>query len=88
MGLLADNNEIGKLGIKPLPLRQQREETVNRWEKLGLLEGLAGNVKENIANLFECCPSQQIEIDEDLVKDLQQIVNELNNTEIINKEEN
>lgn len=32
---------------------KQREETIKRWDKLGLLEGLDGNLKENIAQLYE-----------------------------------
>lgn len=31
----------------------QREETINRWSKAGLLEGLTPDYKENIAKLFE-----------------------------------
>lgn len=43
-----DNN----IGLKQL--RDMREETTKRWEKLGLLEGLEGNVvNENCAKLFE-----------------------------------
>ena len=30
-----------------------REETIKRWEKIGLLEGLDGNVNEQCAQLFE-----------------------------------
>lgn len=31
----------------------QREETINRWSKAGLLEGLTPDYKETIAKLFE-----------------------------------
>jgi hypothetical protein len=51
MGFLIENGEVGNIGIKQL--RETREITTNRWEKLGLLEGLEGNVKENCALLFE-----------------------------------
>lgn len=51
MSFLLNNGEVGQIGLKQL--REQREVTVNRWEKLGLLEGLSGNVKENCALLFE-----------------------------------
>ncbi len=51
MGFLLENGEVGNIGLKHL--REQREITVNRWEKIGLLEGLDGNVKENCAQLFE-----------------------------------
>ena len=51
MGFLTESNEVGNIGLKQL--REQREITTNRWEKIGLLEGLDGNVKENCAQLFE-----------------------------------
>lgn len=51
MGFLTESAEVGNIGLKHL--REQREITTNRWEKIGLLEGLDGNVKENCAQLFE-----------------------------------
>lgn len=51
MGFLTESNEVGNIGLKQL--REQREITTNRWEKIGLLQGLDGNVKENCAQLFE-----------------------------------
>jgi len=51
MGFLIDSGEVGNIGLKQL--REQREITTNRWEKLGLLEGLEGNIKENCAQLYE-----------------------------------
>ena len=39
------------IGLKQL--LDKRKETINRWEKSGLLEGLSGDVKENIWKLFE-----------------------------------
>jgi hypothetical protein len=51
MGFLIESAEVGNIGLKQL--REQREITTNRWEKIGLLEGLEGNVKENCAQLFE-----------------------------------
>jgi len=51
MGFLMESAEVGNIGLKQL--REQREITTNRWEKIGLLEGLDGNVKENCAQLFE-----------------------------------
>jgi len=51
MGFLLESAEVGNIGLKQL--REQREITTNRWEKIGLLEGLEGNVKENCAQLFE-----------------------------------
>ncbi|MFW6273099.1 MAG: hypothetical protein ACOC2U_04910 [bacterium] len=51
MGFLTESTEVGNIGLKQL--REQRELTTNRWDKIGLLEGLSGNVKENCAQLFE-----------------------------------
>jgi hypothetical protein len=51
MSLLLESTEVGNIGLKQL--REQREITTQRWEKVGLLEGLDGNVKENCALLFE-----------------------------------
>jgi hypothetical protein len=51
MGFLIDSGEVGNIGLKQL--REQREIITNRWENLGLLEGLDGNVKENCAQLYE-----------------------------------
>ena len=38
---------------KEIEVLRKRQETINRWEKSGLLEGLEGNIKENCAELFE-----------------------------------
>jgi len=51
MGFLIESAEVGNIGLKQL--REQREITTNRWDKIGLLEGLEGNVRENCAQLFE-----------------------------------
>lgn len=51
MSFLMESAEVGNIGLKQL--REQREMTTNRWEKIGLLEGLDGNIKENCAQLFE-----------------------------------
>lgn len=48
------------IGLKQL--LDKRKETINRWEKSGLLEGLSGDVKENIWKLFEA--EKQYLIDE------------------------
>ena len=48
---LVDEND------KPIPAKPAtpatREETINKWSKLRLLEGLEGNIKENVGKLFE-----------------------------------
>lgn len=51
MSFLRESAEVGNIGLKQL--REQREITTARWEKIGLLEGLEGNVKENVAQLME-----------------------------------
>ena len=51
MGFLMESAEVGNIGLKQL--REQREITTNRWDKIGLLEGLEGNVRENCAQLYE-----------------------------------
>lgn len=51
MGLLTGQTDVGNIGVKQL--KEQRQITTQRWEKLGLLEGLNGVVKENCAQLFE-----------------------------------
>lgn len=51
MGFLIENAEVGNIGLKAL--REQREITTNRWENIGLLEGLDNHVRENCAQLFE-----------------------------------
>lgn len=51
MGFLIESTEVGNIGLKQL--REQRELTTQKWDKIGLLEGLAGNVRENCAQLFE-----------------------------------
>lgn len=37
-------------------LHKIREETANRWKESGLLEGLTGNVSDNVAKMFESKP--------------------------------
>lgn len=51
MGFLTESKEVGNIGLKQL--REQRELITNRWEKIGLLKGLEGNIRENCAQLFE-----------------------------------
>lgn len=51
MSFLIESQEVGNIGLKQL--RETREVITQRWDKLGLLEGLDGNIKENCAQLFE-----------------------------------
>jgi hypothetical protein len=34
-------------------LKVIKEDTINKWDKLGFLEGLKGHLKENVAQLYE-----------------------------------
>ncbi len=51
MGFLTESNLVGNIGLKNLA--EQRQMVNKRWEEIGLLEGLEGNIKENCAQLFE-----------------------------------
>lgn len=43
--------KTSKIGLEHL--REQREITTEKWSKMGLLEGLDGNVRETVSKLFE-----------------------------------
>ncbi len=45
------SGEVGNIGLKQL--REERELVASKWEKFGLLEGLTGAMRENIATLYE-----------------------------------
>ena len=51
MGALLDSGLVGNIGLKHLKVI--KEDTINKWDKLGFLEGLNGHLKENIAQLYE-----------------------------------
>ena len=51
MGALLESGLVGNIGLKHLKVI--KEDTINKWDKLGFLEGLKGHQKENIAQLFE-----------------------------------
>jgi hypothetical protein len=51
MGHLLNSGEVGNIGLEHL--KQIRSKTINKWNKLGFLEGLKGHVRENIAQLYE-----------------------------------
>ena len=51
MGALLESGRVGNVNVNHLKL--VREDVINRWDSLGLLEGLKGYAKENIAQLFE-----------------------------------
>ncbi len=42
---------VGNIGLKHLKVI--KEDTINKWDKLGFLEGLKGHLKENVAQLYE-----------------------------------
>ena len=48
---ILSSGEVGNIGLKHL--KEARELTSKKWEKFGLLKGLEGAMKENIATLYE-----------------------------------
>ena len=51
MGALLESGLVGNIGLKHLKVI--KEDTINKWNKLGFLEGLKGHLKENVAQLYE-----------------------------------
>jgi hypothetical protein len=51
MGALLESGLVGNIGLKHLKVI--KEDTINKWDRLGFLEGLRGHVKENMAQLYE-----------------------------------
>jgi hypothetical protein len=51
MGALLESGMVGNIGLKHLKVI--KEDTLNKWNKLGFLDGLKGHIKENIAQLYE-----------------------------------
>ena len=51
MGALLESGLVGNIGLKHLKVI--KEDTINKWDKLGFLEGLKGHLKENVAQLYE-----------------------------------
>jgi hypothetical protein len=51
MGALLESGKVGNVSLNHL--KTVRTDVINRWDSLGLLEGLNGHRKENIAQLFE-----------------------------------
>ena len=51
MGALLESGMVGNIGLKHLKVI--KEDTINKWDKLGFLDGLGGHGRENIAQLYE-----------------------------------
>jgi len=51
MGALLESGKVGNVSLNHL--KRVRQDVINRWDSLGLLEGLTGHRKENIAQLYE-----------------------------------
>lgn len=51
MGALLESGKVGNVSLNHLKVI--RTDTINRWNDLGLLEGLDGYTKENVAQLYE-----------------------------------
>lgn len=48
---LLKSGEVGNIGLKQMKL--VREQTIEKWDRMGFLEGLEGHTKDNVAQLFE-----------------------------------
>jgi hypothetical protein len=51
MGALLESGLVGNIGLKHLKVI--KEDTINKWDRLGFLDGLKGHLKENVAQLYE-----------------------------------
>jgi hypothetical protein len=51
MGALLESGLVGNIGLKHLKVI--KEDTINKWDRLGFLDGLKGHIKENMAQLYE-----------------------------------
>ena len=51
MGALLESGLVGNIWLKHLKVI--KEDTINKWDKLGFLEGLKGHMRENVAQLYE-----------------------------------
>jgi len=51
MGALLESGLVGNIGLKHLKVI--KEDTINKWDRLGFLDGLKGHTKENMAQLYE-----------------------------------
>jgi hypothetical protein len=51
MGALLESGLVGNIGLKHLKVI--KEDTINKWDKLGFLDDLKGHLKENVAQLYE-----------------------------------
>ena len=51
MGALLESGMVGNIGLKHLKVI--KEDTLNKCQKLGFLDGLKGHSRENIAQLYE-----------------------------------
>ena len=51
MGALLESGLVGNIGLKHLKVI--KEDTINKWDKLGFLDDLRGHLKENVAQLYE-----------------------------------
>ena len=51
MGALLESGLVGNVGLKHLKVI--KEDTINKWDKLGFLDGLKGHMRENVAQLYE-----------------------------------
>lgn len=55
---LLNNTGVGNIGLQHM--KQIREQTMKKWTEAGFLDGITGDVKENIAKMYECCASARL----------------------------
>ena len=48
---ILNSGEVGNIGIKQI--QEARQQVATKWEQFGLLDGLKGSMRENIATLYE-----------------------------------
>lgn len=57
---LASQNDSNEEDKGLLRMKLLRLKTILKWLDSGLLEGLHGPIKKNIAELYECCKSHKL----------------------------
>lgn len=41
-------------------INEERKKLIAKWEALGFLDGLSGHLKDNVAELYQCCKTNKI----------------------------
>ena len=62
MAVIIDSTHIFHRACeKAYKQEQLREKVIKKWEDSGLLKGLKGPIKEDIADLYDCCKTAKLE---------------------------